>query len=508
MPIDNSNDIRLLASFRQSSNHQEIINQCNILLQSRPNSSTYLIYRGEAYTKLGKTEAAMNDFNLALELEPNNSERFLALYYRGYFFYQNKEYAKAVRDLTEVFNNNPDTGNVAGLLGTAYYHLNELEQAIDYLTSVLEKNNKDLVALDCRASAYRDLGQYADSIIDVKKYLEINPDNIKAIIFLGELYYLRKDFETAIEQFERVLRVYPHDTRMQLNIKRCQREIEGYSVYLEKDKDPKNKYRHTRQGSDMTVEGKHYKPSSEPMIGGSIVRFFKAVDASKELLVKKPMNYRCDKPLFLNESIIWGLLYPPEEYPAKWFEVEDQDFLRLVLPKLPGVTLERFIKEPITILEYLQLFLALVKELDKLHERCMCIHGDLNSKNILVNRTSNGNFIVYLIDFGLSNQITTYQETFDFDCKGTSPHLPPEVFSPAKNTPALFEQSPKIDVYSFCYLILSNTDLSNELSSQLKEILLLGKSNIPTDRPSLLEIIDGIKENITNLTVAPPALSM
>jgi putative GTP pyrophosphokinase len=94
-----------------------------------------------AYFSQSKYKEAINDFTLALELDPQSSR---TAYYRGVVYSVLREFSKAVDDFSRSLKLNPYQAFCRLRRGQAYYHLGDLTQALcDCEDAIsLEPNNE------------------------------------------------------------------------------------------------------------------------------------------------------------------------------------------------------------------------------------------------------------------------------------------------------------------------------------------------------------------------------
>ncbi|XP_007652201.2 protein SGT1 homolog isoform X1 [Cricetulus griseus] len=75
------------------------------------------------------------------------------------------------------------------------------QAALEELTKALEHNPKDAQYYCQRAYCHMLLGKHLDGIADVKKSLELNPNNPTAILRKGMCEYHQKDYASALDTF-------------------------------------------------------------------------------------------------------------------------------------------------------------------------------------------------------------------------------------------------------------------------------------------------------------------
>ncbi|EDL35762.1 SGT1, suppressor of G2 allele of SKP1 (S. cerevisiae), isoform CRA_d, partial [Mus musculus] len=106
------------------------------------------------------------------------------------------------------------------------------QAALEELTKALEQNPDDAQYYCQRAYCHILLGKYRDGIADVKKSLELNPNNCTALLRKGICEYHEKDYASALETFAEGQKLDSTDTNFDTWIKRCQEIQNGKYVGL------------------------------------------------------------------------------------------------------------------------------------------------------------------------------------------------------------------------------------------------------------------------------------
>jgi len=93
---------------------------------------------------------------------------------------------------------------------TGYYLMQgDYDSAVQAYTKTLAKNPQDVPSLLGRAIAYLNITEMDLAQSDLAAVLEIAPEHVTALEFQGEIYGLKKEYETALEMYERVKTLKP-----------------------------------------------------------------------------------------------------------------------------------------------------------------------------------------------------------------------------------------------------------------------------------------------------------
>ena len=125
----------------------------------------------------------------------------------------------------------PDS-EVNALMSRALGHMGEgeLEQAIAVLGAVVERAPGFAEGWNKRAIAHFLNEDYAASVSDIHKTLDLEPRHFGAISGLGLIFMRRNDLPSALKAFERVLEIYPHAQGARSHVELIRRHLGERSV--------------------------------------------------------------------------------------------------------------------------------------------------------------------------------------------------------------------------------------------------------------------------------------
>jgi tetratricopeptide (TPR) repeat protein len=141
---------------------------------------------GSAYAKLGQYQRAIEDFNQAIRLQPDD----VAVHdNRGSAYYSMGQYQSAVEDYTMVIRITPNDSNAYNNRGNAYYGLGQYQRAIEDFNQTIRLNQQDALAYNDRGFAYTQLGQYQPAIDDFNKAISLKSNYADAYANRGFTYF-------------------------------------------------------------------------------------------------------------------------------------------------------------------------------------------------------------------------------------------------------------------------------------------------------------------------------
>ncbi len=173
-----------------------------------PDARTYY-HKGNLYFERGNYEKAIENYNMAIILNPNFSEAYFA---RGLAYYHLKNYDKAAADYTKALELDPNNPVIYNNRGDCYYRKQDFERAIKDYDKAITLNPKYLKAYYNRGLAYACLENYESAIDDFSKVIELNPNFAEAYHVRGLAYDYMGDLDNAIKDYQKALEINPNLT--------------------------------------------------------------------------------------------------------------------------------------------------------------------------------------------------------------------------------------------------------------------------------------------------------
>jgi tetratricopeptide (TPR) repeat protein len=168
---------------------------------------------------------------------------------------KNDEVIKAISGLSSA------SDKVLMLLAKAQAAQNNPSGASDTYTRLLNSGMANAEIYLMRADCYRKTGESDKAMDDVKKYLDIYPDNSDALSLAGKIEVKSGDNLRALEYFSRNLKLHPNDPQIYLDransyfiSKSWDNAANDYSMSL--DLNPDNSDAWLNKGISLLNEGK------------------------------------------------------------------------------------------------------------------------------------------------------------------------------------------------------------------------------------------------------------
>jgi tetratricopeptide (TPR) repeat protein len=165
----------------ENGDYNAAITEFTEAIRLNPNYITAYAARADVYREKRKYDAVIKDCNKAVKLDPNAA---LAYSIRGLAYQDKGDYDAAFRDITEAVRIDSNDYDTYGLHGDRYQLKFEYNAAYDEAAG-LDPN--DVFTYGKRAQIYRELGQRAYTILNLKRTLKLNPSLDWAELELREM---------------------------------------------------------------------------------------------------------------------------------------------------------------------------------------------------------------------------------------------------------------------------------------------------------------------------------
>ena len=175
-------------------------------LEFNPDYADALLNRGAVFTKKGELDAAIREFDHILKIKPDNAE---ALYNRGLAFAKKGELDAAIRDFDQALKFKPDYAKALYNRGLTFAKKGELDAAIRNYNHALKIDPDNAEALNNRGAAFIDNGELDRAIRDYDHAIKSKPDFAEAFNNRGNAFAKKGELDAAIRDYEHAIKSKP-----------------------------------------------------------------------------------------------------------------------------------------------------------------------------------------------------------------------------------------------------------------------------------------------------------
>ena len=166
-------------------------------------------------------ERGMAACERGIALQPNLPELLVA---RGRLAYAQKKYDEARDCAEQAIQRKPNCEGVYDVLGRALFVSGEVQRAADLVGPAIAANGDDYNIFPPYVNALRTLGKMgeADLLADqwigaLQRQLQLVPEDVRARIFLANLYAWRNKIDDAVRELEIAVTLRPKDSNILYN---------------------------------------------------------------------------------------------------------------------------------------------------------------------------------------------------------------------------------------------------------------------------------------------------
>ncbi|GHU23419.1 hypothetical protein FACS1894172_08180 [Spirochaetia bacterium] len=197
-------------SFRKQ-DYDRTVGDCDELIGLKPDMVEAFFLRGRAYAKKGDWDKALADYNrirLGLKYDPAHPGHSLAIL-------SSEDRDKVLEDCNAVLETDPNIALAHALIGM-YSNEGDWEKAITDCTEAIRLDINCADAFYYRAMRYGIREDYDRAIPDFERYLRLNPDDANAKEILAAVYtehikscFKAEDLNQIINDCEALLKIKP-----------------------------------------------------------------------------------------------------------------------------------------------------------------------------------------------------------------------------------------------------------------------------------------------------------
>ena len=184
-------------------NHDAPHKPANDTVADMNGAEAHIALAGE-YAKKKDYGQAIAEYTKAIQID---SEYAAAFYGRGKAYYYQTDYDAALNDFNKVISLDPNTEN-----GYAWQRQarTKLEDATG-VTANREVNKKAALTCFLATKEYYKKDDYPKAILGYTKAIKLNPNDADVYYHRGNAYFFKGDYDEAIEDFTQAIELNPYD---------------------------------------------------------------------------------------------------------------------------------------------------------------------------------------------------------------------------------------------------------------------------------------------------------
>ena len=182
------------------------LNLWNDVIQKSPHKARPYNNRGNIYTRQGKLDLALSDYNKALELDPDYADAYND---RGSIYGKQGDLNLAMSNFNKAIQLDPDYADAYNNRGDVFGKQRDYASAMNDYNKVLELLPDDAEAHYNRGVIYDGQGDSIRAMSDYTQAIKINPDIAEAYIYRGAIYAKEGNAKQALSDFTKAIEINP-----------------------------------------------------------------------------------------------------------------------------------------------------------------------------------------------------------------------------------------------------------------------------------------------------------
>ena len=186
----------------------QAIEQFNLANKLEPDNSQIYYNRAEAYLVINRIEEAIRDLNQSILFNPEFAE---AIDTRGNAKLRLKDFDQAITDFSLAIEMKPQLESAWFNRANAYLFKGEIQKALDDLDNAIVLNPDFAAAFNNRGQVMLNLGKYNEAIVDLNKAIDLEPRLTNAYNNRAKAFYAIRQFDFTIKDLTTSLQNNPND---------------------------------------------------------------------------------------------------------------------------------------------------------------------------------------------------------------------------------------------------------------------------------------------------------
>ncbi len=180
-------------------------------------SATAVIHNnlGFYYVRLGRTNAAIEQYLQAVRMEPGYAEAYNNL---GYAYSLVGQVENAIRAYQDAIRNDPGYADAYNNIGLILMNQNKIPEAIQQFKQAVRAKPEYHYAYGNIAFANFRMGRPDSAIAYADQAVDIQPAFAQAYNIRGLAYFQKREFETALKEYRKALNVNPQFADARYNL--------------------------------------------------------------------------------------------------------------------------------------------------------------------------------------------------------------------------------------------------------------------------------------------------
>lgn len=193
--------------YREKGQFDRAMDDYEAAISLSPNDAVAYTGRGLVFKKAGQLDRALADFSRAIELLPTEHTAYTN---RGWVYMEKRQYDRAIEDFSAAITRNAAYADAYAGRGISFRQKGRYDRAIEDLTQAIDLHFPSAsLAYINRGIAYKEMGQFGHAIEDYTKAVALNPSSVEAFNNRGVAFKHMGQLERAIKDLSKAIELDP-----------------------------------------------------------------------------------------------------------------------------------------------------------------------------------------------------------------------------------------------------------------------------------------------------------
>ncbi|MDD3150098.1 MAG: tetratricopeptide repeat protein [Candidatus Gastranaerophilales bacterium] len=191
----------------------------NEIIEKVPGFLPLYVLLGDLYRKLGRHEEAINEYKMALWIDPNNVTAYKSLCAA---YEEQGDYDNAIDAYKKIIEIQPNDATLHSNLANILYMKGDFKNAISgYQNAITINPNSQWTSVIAQTLGYvlQENDKNLDAAISAyQNAFALNPNDIDIYVNLGSVFYDKSDYQNALTVYRSALEIQPDNARIHCNL--------------------------------------------------------------------------------------------------------------------------------------------------------------------------------------------------------------------------------------------------------------------------------------------------
>ncbi|MEM6720076.1 MAG: tetratricopeptide repeat protein [Bacteroidota bacterium] len=204
--------------------YQELLRECNELIETEVEKYFYYAAKGNAYYDLKEYQDALKFYDKVIELDDRHA---FAYNTKGNILYALKEYDNALDCFDKSIKIDGEYVFAYNGKGATYSYFKKYEKALNCFNKAIELDSEYMSLYVGIGNVYDNLGEYEKAIEFYNKATQLDSENVLTYKNKANTFYRLKNYNEAIQNYQKAIQLNPElEEGLKYQIERAKTELE------------------------------------------------------------------------------------------------------------------------------------------------------------------------------------------------------------------------------------------------------------------------------------------